>query len=42
MLMTLNEKEAAVEALEQHRERQRRRIAKKIAELERKGIRIED
>lgn len=42
MLMTLNEKEAAVEALEQHQERQRRRLAKKLAELERKGIRIED
>lgn len=37
MLMTLNEKDAAVEAMEQHQERQRRRLAKKIAELEPQG-----
>ncbi|USN99170.1 MAG: hypothetical protein H6810_00370 [Phycisphaeraceae bacterium] len=42
MLLSLDEKEAAAEAMERHQERQKKRLDKKLAELEAKGIRIED
>ncbi len=42
LLLSLNEKEAAEEALEIHREKQRRRVEKRIAELEARGVRIDD
>ena len=42
LLLSLNEKEAAEEALEIHREKQRKRVEKRIAELEAKGVRIEE
>jgi len=41
LLLSLNEKEAAAEAIEAHRERQRQRVAKRIAEIEAKGPRVE-
>lgn len=42
LLLSLDEKEAAEEALEIHREKQRKRVEKRIAELEAKGVRIDD
>ena len=42
LLLSLNETEAAEEALAIHREKQRRRVEKRIAELEAKGVRIDD
>lgn len=42
LLLSLNEREAAEEIMAEHQERQQKRIAKRIAELEAKGVEVED
>lgn len=42
MLLSLKEDEAADEVLVKHREKQRRQVEKRLAELDAKGVRIEE
>lgn len=42
LLLSLNEREAAEEVMAEHQERQQKRIAKRIAELEGRGVEVEE